>query len=128
MKRSVKTKRAPVKQAKGSPSKRVEAQRKYQPIEHSPQSAADLLELSALQATELDITAERDLSALLHTLVERAARLLNATSGGLYLADPDKQAVRCVVSYNTPHDYTDTVLKYGEGAAGIVAQTGQPLL
>jgi PAS domain S-box-containing protein len=33
-----------------------------------------------------------------------------------------------VVSYNTPKDYTGTVLSYGEGAAGIVAQTGKPLI
>jgi two-component sensor histidine kinase len=32
------------------------------------------------------------------------------------------------VSYNTPRDYRGTVLKYGEGAAGSVAQTGEPLI
>jgi GAF domain-containing protein len=65
---------------------------------------------------------------LLHTIVERAAELLNASGGGLYLCEPEQHLVRCVVSYNTPRDYTDTVLKYGEGAAGIVAETGEPLI
>ena len=46
----------------------------------------------------------------------------------MYLCDPEKKEARCVVSYNTPHDYTGTVLKYGEGAAGIVAQTEEPLI
>jgi PAS domain S-box-containing protein len=85
-------------------------------------------ELAALQATVLDITGRPDLPKLLQTIVERAAGLLGAPAGGMYLCDPEKQEARCVVSYNTPHDYTGTVLKYGEGAAGIVAQTGEPLV
>ncbi len=85
-------------------------------------------ELAALQATVLEITAPHVLPALLQTITERAARLLDAPSGGLYLCDPDQGEARCVVSYNTPSDYTGTVLKYGEGAAGIVAQTGEPLI
>ena len=85
-------------------------------------------ELAALQATVLDITAQRDLPTLLQTVVERAARLLDAHGGGLYVCDPEKQEVRCVVSYNTGRDYTGLVLRYGEGAAGIVAQTGKPLM
>jgi PAS domain S-box-containing protein len=84
-------------------------------------------ELAALQATVLDITGSHDLPTLLQTIVERAARLLRATAGEMYLCDPEKHEARCVVSYNTPHDYTGTLLKYGEGAAGIVAQTGEPL-
>jgi PAS domain S-box-containing protein len=85
-------------------------------------------ELAALQATVLDITGSQDLPILLQTIVERATRLLGAPAGGMYLCDHEKQEVRCVVSYNTPHDYTGTTLKYGEGAAGIVAQTGKPLI
>lgn len=85
-------------------------------------------ELATLQAIVLDIAAPHDLPTLLQTIVERATRLLDAPGGGLYLCDPERQEVRCVVSYNTPHDYTGVVLKYGEGAAGVVAQTGQPLI
>jgi PAS domain S-box-containing protein len=85
-------------------------------------------ELAALQATVLDITAPHGLPALLQAIVERAALLLNAPGGGLYLCHPDRGEVRCVVSYNTPRDYTGTVLKYGEGAAGVVAQTGERLI
>jgi PAS domain S-box-containing protein len=85
-------------------------------------------ELAALQATILDITAPHDLPTLLHTIVERAASVLNALGGGLYLCDPDQEQARCVVSYNTPRDFSGTVLKYGEGAAGTVAQTGESLI
>ena len=85
-------------------------------------------ELAALQTTVLDITGAHDLPILLQTIVERAARLVGAPAGGMYLCDPEKQEVRCVVSYNTGRDYTGLVLRYGEGAAGIVAQTGEPLV
>ncbi len=85
-------------------------------------------ELAALQATVLEIITPHELSGLLQTIVERAARLMNAKSGGLYLCDPEKEEVRCVVSYNTQKDYTGVSLKYGEGAAGLVAQTGQALI
>ena len=85
-------------------------------------------ELDTLQATVLDITTRHELPALLETVVRRAARLLGASGGGLYLCDPDREEARCVVSYNAPRDYTDVVLSYGEGAAGVVAATGEPLI
>jgi PAS domain S-box-containing protein len=85
-------------------------------------------ELTALHATLLDITVEHDLPTLLHTIVERATRLLSGTGGGLYLCDQERGEVRCVVSYNAPGDYSGVVLKYGEGAAGKVAATGMPLV
>ncbi|MGA9349690.1 MAG: PAS domain S-box protein, partial [Anaerolineae bacterium] len=48
-------------------------------------------ELAALQATVLDITSRHDLAVLLETIVERAARLLRVSSGGMYLCDPQKR-------------------------------------
>ena len=85
-------------------------------------------ELAALQATVLEITGRQDLPTLLQAVVERAARLLDAHGGGMYVCDPEQKEARCVVSYNTPRDFTGTVLKYGEGAAGTVAETGEPLI
>jgi PAS domain S-box-containing protein len=85
-------------------------------------------ELNALQETVLDITGRHDLPTLLNSIVERAARLLDAPSGGMYLCDPERQVVRCVVGYSTKTNPVGTVLKYGDGAAGIVAETGKPLI
>ena len=85
-------------------------------------------ELTALYQTTLDIINIHNLSDLLNTIVMRAVDLLGGTSGGLYLCDSEHKQAHCVVSYNTPADYTGTVLAYGEGAAGIVAATGQPLI
>ena len=85
-------------------------------------------QLAALHETLLGITAQQALPLLLQSIVERAAGLLQADAGGLYLCDPEKRQCRCEVSYRTPQDYTGTLLKYGDGAAGTVAQTGQPLM
>ena len=84
--------------------------------------------LSALQSTVLEITTPHELSALLQTITERAVRLLHADGGCLYRCDPKLRETRCVVSFNTPRDFTGAILKYGEGAAGLTAQTGKPLL
>lgn len=84
--------------------------------------------LTSLQATVLDISSPNTLPHLLNLIVERAANLLDASGGGLYLTEPERRQVRCVVSYKTKEDYTGTVLDYGVGAAGYAAQTGQPLI
>lgn len=85
-------------------------------------------EWTALEETVLDITSRGELQTLLQSTVERAVRLFDAAEGGIYLCDPTRREVRCVVSYNTPRDYNGTVLKYGEGAAGVVAETGKPII
>lgn len=84
--------------------------------------------MTAFFETMRDLVIERDLSTLLQALVERAVGILDASSGGLYLSEPEDHQVRCLVSYRTSRDYTGTVLKYGEGAAGRVAATGEPLI
>jgi len=85
-------------------------------------------ELSALYKTTLDIINTRNLPDLLDTIVMRAVELLDGTSGGMYLCDPEKEQALCVVSYRTSSDYTGTILPYGKGAAGTVAVTGKPLI
>jgi PAS domain S-box-containing protein len=85
-------------------------------------------ELSALQETVLNLTARHSLPEVLNLIVERATKLLNSNHGMIYLVDAEKQATKCVVSYNTQQDYTGVVLPYGKGAAGKVAKTGKPLM
>jgi PAS domain S-box-containing protein len=84
-------------------------------------------ELTALHDITLDVIGLYDLPQLLQLIVERAARLLDSSSGALYLADSQRQEVRCVVAHNTAPDHVGVILHYSQGAAGIVAQTGRPL-
>ncbi len=86
-------------------------------------------ELVALQQTALDISSRREIPVLLQSIVERALRLLNAAGGGIYLVegDPPQEQLRMVVSYNLGQDYANTVLQKGEGVAGRVLLTGQPM-
>ncbi len=84
--------------------------------------------LNALQASVLDISSPRPLSELLNLVVERAVNLLEASSGALYLVENQRRRVSCAVSYKTIRDFTGTTLDFGVGAAGFVAESGQPLV
>jgi len=85
-------------------------------------------ELALLHATSLDITMPHNLPNLLQTIVERAVWLLDSQGGTLYLSDTESQELRCMVSYKNEYDRLGTILKYGEGAAGIVAKMNRPLI
>jgi PAS domain S-box-containing protein len=84
--------------------------------------------LTALHEIGLELSTELDLATLLRFIVERAVRLLNAPMGALSLLRPEIQTLELVVSYNLPDRYVGTQLKLGEGATGIAAATGQPLI
>ncbi len=84
-------------------------------------------EMTTLHETTHDLVETRDLHKLLGMIVRRATKLLNASGGALYLCEPEKKQVRCVVSHNTPQELSGIILKYGEGAAGKVANSEEPL-
>jgi GAF domain-containing protein len=85
-------------------------------------------ELDALRATLTELTAELELPVLLEAIVERAAGLLNAAGGELALYDEANQEVKIVVSLGFGQSYVGTRHKIGEGAMGLVAQTGESLI
>ncbi|MCX6078818.1 MAG: PAS domain S-box protein [Chloroflexi bacterium] len=85
-------------------------------------------ELEVLYRTSLEINSQTDLLPLLQTIVERAANLLNAHMGGLYLLRPDENNLELVVAYNLPGNFVGAHLKMGEGLSGAVAQTGQVIM
>ncbi len=78
-------------------------------------------ELIALQETALDISAQQDLPVLLQAIIERAARLLGAIGGGMYLVEDDGRQLRLVASHKLGGDYDGVVLPRGTGVAGQVA-------
>jgi putative nucleotidyltransferase with HDIG domain len=89
-------------------------------------------ELAALHRTGLEIVGEfagrSSVQPLLQRIVERATELLGGDSGYLYLASPDGRQLTCTVVYGVPTDYVGITLQRGEGAAGKVLETGEPLL
>ncbi len=88
------------------------------------QKRADLL--TALHETGLDLSAELDLKLLLRTIMERAAHLVGAEMGGLYVMRADEQSLERVV--NLPDDPTPTIVALGEGVVGRVAADGQAII
>ena len=114
------------KSSAGSKGKTSSKRATTKPVEVSPREQAKVL--AALRETLFDITTGMPLPDLLQAMVERAAKLLQAHGGGMYLNEPGERRVRCVVSYKTFQDYRGTLLGYDEGAAGRVAKTGKPLM
>lgn len=98
---------------------------KTKALEEARQRSA---ELSALRATIADITSELELQKLLHTLLERAIRMMNADGGDFCMVDELSGDLRVVASINLHQEYIGTIIRRGEGASGKVLETGKTLL
>ena len=85
-------------------------------------------EMAALHDTSLDITARLEMPELLKSIVERAVGLLRADTGGVYLYDQEQEALKLAIGYDHTEKYVGATLKPGEGMAGRVFQTGEPLI
>jgi GAF domain-containing protein len=86
-------------------------------------------ELAILQALSLDLTTVHELPVLLRNIVEKAVQLLGAKGGSLYLCEPELEQLRLYVeSQQDSQEFIGITLRYGEGAAGVVALSSQPLI
>jgi len=85
-------------------------------------------ELAALHETLLKLNAETDLHSLLSTIVARAAELLDASRGGLYLMRESDHLLELAVSYDAPGAYVETTLRPGEGVSGRATVEGKAIL
>jgi GAF domain-containing protein len=82
---------------------------------------------AALHETAQAISGQQDLSAVLETIVERAIKLLEVPHGDLYLYDVARGDLELVVHRGYSLPVGTTRLRMGEGMAGQVAQTRQPI-
>jgi PAS domain S-box-containing protein len=85
-------------------------------------------ELEAVRATLADISGELELPKVLQAVLERAVALLGVTGGDLAIYDDKETELVVVSSFNLEQDFTGTHIAIGEGAAGCVAQTREPLI
>lgn len=83
-------------------------------------------EFESLYKTNAAIASQHNLPAVLQTIVNRATSMLNASGGGMYLYDPASGELEIAVATH-PSIPMGIRLKFGEGAAGRVAQSRQPL-
>ena len=84
--------------------------------------------LAALHETTLGMMNHLDLAELLEAIVGRATQLVNASFGWLYLVDSALDVVEVKVATDTLRSWVGTRLQRGEGLAGQVWLTGQPLV
>lgn len=92
--------------------------------------AQQAAEMTALYETSVALNSTRDLKELLDTIIERAAVLLGMEMGLLSLVSADGQLVEFVAGYNRVIPYSSSRIQVpvGQGIAGVIAETGRPLI
>jgi PAS domain S-box-containing protein len=83
--------------------------------------------LKALNEITIDLVKRLDLDELLHTIIARAASLMNTENGYIYLLDPDGQAMTLRVGLGTHLGFVGEKIGFGSGMVGKVWQTQLPL-
>jgi len=85
-------------------------------------------QLEALRQVGLELAAQLDVDALLHSIVSRAIELLEGASGGLYLYRPERDVLEWSVAVGSRAAPVGLILHRGEGLSGKVWETGEPLV
>ncbi len=83
--------------------------------------------LEALHETTLTLVNRLDLQDLLVAIVGRAAALLGAESGYIYVVDPERDELVVRVGTGVFTDHVGFRMQRGEGMAGKVWERGRPL-
>ncbi len=92
------------------------------------QLARHAQEMAALYETLIEINSQPDLDTLLNAIARRAADLVGSSMVSLYLMRSDGQTLELVAGCGWPGSVPlGTVLRLGEGVAGCVARSGEPL-
>jgi PAS domain S-box-containing protein len=84
-------------------------------------------ELSALYETARDLATQRDLKTLLNTVADRVTTLLRSPGCTIYLFDEERKDLEAIISRGLP-GMVGVRMQLGEGIAGKVAQTLQPMV
>ncbi len=84
--------------------------------------------LAALNETTLGIISRLELDELLQAVITRAGQLLDAPHGFIYLADENESEIRRKVGVGVYEQSVGYQLHAGEGVAGRVWQSGEPIV
>lgn len=84
--------------------------------------------LQSLQETTIDLVSELDLDHLLKNIVQRAGSIVGTSDGFLDLIDPDTGKLMPKVGLGVMKESLKFIVQPGEGLAGIVWQTGKPVV
>jgi PAS domain S-box-containing protein len=84
--------------------------------------------LAALHETALGLINRLDLDDLLEVLVKRACALVDIPSGYVYLVEPGGTEMSVKVGVGVSRDFVGARISKGQGVAGRIWQTGQPLV
>jgi PAS domain S-box-containing protein len=84
--------------------------------------------LAALHETTVGLISRLDVNELLETLINRAGQLLRAPHGFIYLLEPGETDLVCKVGVGVLSQAVGARRKPGDGLAGKVWQTGEPLI
>jgi PAS domain S-box-containing protein len=84
--------------------------------------------LAALHETALGVVGRLDVADLLETVMERALSLFSATYGFIYLVRPEDDELEIYIGTGPSRAYIGQRVKRGEGLAGRVCASGQPMV
>jgi|GEM_PF-246490 len=105
----------------GQVAKAIERTRLYEDIQMRNRI------LSALQEATLPLISQRELSEVLQAITMQASQLLNSSHSYIYLVEPDEKAIHVALGTGVFSGNIGFKLQQGEGVAGKVWQTAQPL-
>jgi PAS domain S-box-containing protein len=84
--------------------------------------------LAALHETALGLINRLDLKELLEVIVARACALVDIPSGYVYLLEPGGNEMSVKVGVGVSRDFVGALISKGQGVAGRIWETGQPLV
>ena len=91
-------------------------------------ASSRLRRLETLREIEGEISGQRDLDALVAMISRRAAELLDADTGGVYLLDEAGKVLRPHAAFNWPEWMQTVPIAVGEGVIGVTAARGQGMV
>ena len=111
-----------------NPLRELTTQLEWKVAERTRELAERTAQLEALREVGLELIAELELDALLHTIVSRAAELLAVDAAGIFLRKPGEDVLEWVVATGGYGPPIGSTIRRGEGLAGRVWERGEPLI